>query len=133
MTSACRREREREGWVERGSDGEMKQDEMKAKVEAEFLRGQSIITGRNACSSGGHRNAFTSTYYFNLAIKGHFPFAAISLFALSLSLFLMRYCYTFAAFILMKNTKALTFSIRLFLQWVVISRRAHQKRKHCLV
>lgn len=58
VTSAWRKEREVEvGWV---SDREMKQDGIKAKVGAQFLKGQDIITYSNACSTGGHGNAFSS-------------------------------------------------------------------------
>lgn len=36
------------------------QDGIKAVVEAWFIKGQRIITSRNSCSMGGHRNAFSS-------------------------------------------------------------------------
>lgn len=43
-----------EGCVGGGGDREMKQDGIKAKDEAQFIKGQNIITCRNACSTGGH-------------------------------------------------------------------------------
>lgn len=62
VSDLCQEEREggreeegevsvRRGW--RARDG------INASDEAQFIKGQDIITWRNGCSTGGHRNAFS--------------------------------------------------------------------------
>lgn len=61
MTSAKRGREDEEGsgWAPGVVNEEMKQDGIKAKTLTWFRKGQDIITYRNACSTGGHGNAFS--------------------------------------------------------------------------
>lgn len=59
LCELCLERRETQEGVE-GRGGVVRQVGIKAMVEAQFIKGQDIITDRNACSTGGHRNAFSS-------------------------------------------------------------------------
>lgn len=63
VSDLCQEEREEEGEVS-VRRGWRARDGINASDEAQFIKGQDIITCRNGCSTGGHRNAFSGALKF---------------------------------------------------------------------